>query len=113
MNIARKNDTKEIKVSKSMTAFEYPVLDSKLHGAMVKLNGRYPEKGRVVNEKCTEIGFVIRGQGKIIIENKEIEFNEGDQILIKPNERYYWEAKATLFMPCAPAWYPEQHKEVE
>ncbi len=113
MNIARKNDTKEIKVSQSMTAHEYPVMDSTIHGAVVELNGRYPEKGRVMNEKCYEIGYVVKGQGKIVVENEEIEFSEGDQILIKPNEKYYWSANATLFMPCSPAWYPEQHKEVD
>jgi mannose-6-phosphate isomerase-like protein (cupin superfamily) len=65
------------------------------------------------NEKCTEIGYVIEGSGKLVIEGEEILFQEGDQLLLKPGQRYYWEAKATMFMPCAPAWYPEQHKEVE
>ncbi len=56
-----------------MTAWEYPVLDKALHGAVIELSGRYPDTGRVVNELCT----------------------------------------TTLFMPCAPAWYTEQHREVE
>jgi len=33
--------------------------------------------------------------------------------LIEPGEKYYWEGKMTMFMPCVPAWYAEQHKEVE
>lgn len=113
MRIARKQSAKEITIGKTMTAYEYPTIDKALHGAVVKLAGRYPEQGRVVNEKCTEVGYVIAGSGKIVIEGEEISFNEGDQILIKPGEKYYWEAKATMFMPCAPAWYAEQHNEVD
>lgn len=96
-----------------MTVFEYPIMDNALHGALTELKGRYPEKGRVVNEECYEIGYIISGSGKLVIEGTEIEFREGDQLLIKPGQRYYWEANATVFMPCAPAWSAEQHKEVE
>lgn len=113
MSIARKEQAKEIRVGDTMVAYEYPVLNESLHGAVVKLNGRYPLKGRVVNEKCTEAGFVIEGSGKLVIEGEPVDFKEGDQLLIEPGQRYYWEAKATMFMPCAPAWYPEQHKEVD
>lgn len=113
MNIARKTETKETQVGNTMIVFEYPVMDHALHGAVVEFNGRYPEKGRVVNEICYEVGYVIKGSGKLIIEGNEIEFREGDQLLIKPGQRYYWEANATMFIPCTPAWSPEQHKEVE
>lgn len=96
-----------------MTAYEYPILNNTLHGAVIELTGRYPEKGRVVNEKCYEAGYVVKGSGKLFIEGEEITFEEGDQIMIKPGEKYYWDGTATLFMPTTPAWYPEQHKEVE
>lgn len=113
MNITRKNLAREIKIGRTATAYEYPIMDNAIHGAVVKINGRYPEKGRVVNEKVTELGFVIEGSGKIVIENEEINFKKDDQILIKPKQKYYWDAKATLFMPCAPVWYPEQHKQIK
>jgi len=93
--------------------FEYPVLETAIHGAVVKLSGRYPETGRVMNEKVWEIGYVVSGQGKLVVKGKEIEFSEGDQLLIRPGEKYFWEAKATLFMPCTPAWSTDQHKEVD
>lgn len=113
MHIARKKETKKIQVSDTMTAHEYPLIDASIHGAIVELNGRYPEKGRVINEKCSEIGFVIKGTGKLIVEGEEVKFKEGDQLFIKPGEKYYWIANAIIFMSCAPAWYPEQHKEVD
>jgi len=110
MNISRKKDAKEVKIG-AMTVWEYPAIDKRIHGSVVILNGRYPKKGRVVNEKVTELGFVLKGSGKIMIEEEEINFREDDQILIKPKQKYYWDAKATLFMPCTPAWYPKQHKQ--
>lgn len=113
MTITQKNQAKIIKISKTATAYEYPIMDNAIHGAVIEINGRYPEKGRVVNEKVTELGFVIEGSGKIVIENKEINFEKYDQILIKPKQKYYWFAKATLFMACSPAWYPSQHKQVK
>jgi mannose-6-phosphate isomerase-like protein (cupin superfamily) len=113
MNIAHKKQAKEIIISKTATAYEYPVMNNAIHGAIIEINGRYPEEERVVNEKVTELGFVIKGSGKIVIEDKEINFKKDDQIIIKPKQRYYWKAKAKLFMPCAPAWYPDQHKQVK
>jgi hypothetical protein len=34
-------------------------------------------------------------------------------ILIEPEEKYYWDGNFTLFVPCTPAWYPEQHEEID
>ena len=79
MNISRKSKVKKIIVSKTMTAYEYPVIDKSLHG----------------------------------IEEMKYEFNDGDQILIKPGKKYFWltKTKTMMFMPCTPAWYPKQHKD--
>lgn len=94
-------------------AIEYPLEDKDINGAVIELSGRYPDTGRVVNLKCKEIAYVISGSGKIVVENEEINLSEGDMILVEPGEKYFWEGKLKIFVPCAPAWYPEQHKEVE
>ena len=52
MHIARQETAQKIKISKTMTVYEYPLLDNAIHGASVKITGRYPEKGWVVNEVC-------------------------------------------------------------
>ena len=80
---------------------------------MVKLKGRYPDKGRVVNTVCKELAYITKGSGKIVVEGQEINFSSGDLILIEPGERYYWEGNFEIFSPCVPAWYPKQHQEVE
>ena len=113
MKIVRKNETKEFKNSDQCTAIEYPLGDKDINGAVIKLNGRYPEKGRTVNTKVKEMAYVIRGRGKIVVEGKEYSLNVGDFVLIDANERYFWEGDLEMFVPCVPAWYPEQHQEVE
>lgn len=113
MRISRKEEASKIEVGDTMVVHEYAPMSEKIHGALVELNGRYPKQGRVVNEVCAELAYVIKGSGKLIIEDDEIEFEEGDQMLIDPGEKYYWIANATMFMLCSPAWYPDQHRGVE
>jgi mannose-6-phosphate isomerase-like protein (cupin superfamily) len=93
--------------------FRIPPGDKDINGAVIELNGRYPDKGSVVNLKCKELAYVIKGSGKLVVEDKEIKLNEGDLVLIEPGEKYYWEGRMTMFMPCSPAWYPKQHMEVK
>lgn len=112
MKIIRKNQTKEFKNSDQCMGVEYPLDDKDINGATAKINGRYPDKNRVVNTKCKELAYVISGSGKVVVESKEYLFNVGDVILIAPGEKYYWEGNFEIFMSCTSAWYPEQHQEV-
>lgn len=113
MKVVYKNQTKKFKNSGVCTAIEYPMDDKDINGAVVKLKGRYPDKGRVVNEKCKELAYIIKGSGGVFVEGKEIKLKKGDLILIEPGEKYYWKGKITMFVPCTPAWNPEQHKEIK
>jgi mannose-6-phosphate isomerase-like protein (cupin superfamily) len=88
-------------------------MDKDINVAYVEIRGRYPDKGRVTNEVCKEMAYITEGKGKIVVEGEEIELNELDLILLEPGERYYWEGNLKMVVPCTPAWYPEQHKEVE
>jgi len=113
MKIVRKNQTKEFKNSDFFTAIEFPLGDKDMNGAVVKINGRGPDKNKVVNLKCKELAYIIHGSGRIIVGNTETKLNAGDLILIEAGEPYYWEGNLEMFVPCVPAWYPQQHKEVE
>lgn len=100
------------RVTPNCIAIEYPNGDKDIWGAIIKLTGRYPEKGRTVNLKCKELVYFIEGKGKLVINDKEVKVKKGDQLVIDVGEKYYWEGKFVMFVPCTPAWYPEQHKEV-
>ena len=113
MKLINKEETSKYKNSNNCIATEYPMNDKDINIAIIDITGRYPTKGRVVNNKCKEIVYVIKGKGKVFVDNKEISLEKGDMILIEPKEKYYWDGNFTLFVPCTPAWYPEQHEEVD
>ena len=113
MKIIKKEQTKVVQNSKGCVAIEYPSNDKDINGAVIKLSGREPDKGRAVNLECKELAYVMKGSGRVVIEDNEIELNEGDLAIIEPGEKFYWEGEMEMFMPCAPAWHPEQYKKVE
>jgi mannose-6-phosphate isomerase-like protein (cupin superfamily) len=113
MKIIHENQTEKFKNSDTCIATEYPLGDKDINVAFVEVSERYPAKGRVTNEKCKELAYIMEGSGKIVVEGKEIELNEKDLILLEPGESYYWEGNMKMLVSCAPAWHPEQHKEVE
>ena len=113
MKIVHKNEAEIHKNSGACTAIEYPLGDKDINGAVIKLNGRYPDKERTVNLECKELAYIIKGSGILVIEGEEIKLNEGDLVLIEMGEKFFWEGNMKIFVPCTPAWHPEQHKEVE
>lgn len=83
-----------------------------MNGAVIELNGRYPDVGWVTNLKCKELVYIMRGTGKLIIDENEAFLSEGDMVLILPGEKYFWEGSMTLFTASTPAWTIEQHRHV-
>ena len=113
MQITTKSQRKEFKNGDYCIAFEYPREDKNINGAVIKLSGRYPDKGWAANEVCKEMGYIISGSGKLVVEDKEYELTAGDLVLINPGEKFYWQGDMEIFMPCAPAWSPNQYKTVK
>jgi mannose-6-phosphate isomerase-like protein (cupin superfamily) len=111
MKIAYKNQTSKFENNKDCSVTNYPLGNKDIDGCIIELDGRYPSVGRVFNEKCKELFFIINGSGKLIIENKEIILNKEDLILVEAGEKYYWKGKMKMFVSCKPSWYPEQHKK--
>lgn len=113
MEIVHREQTKEFKNSDVCIATEYPVSDKDINVALVVITGRYPERGRVMNEVCKEMAYIMEGRGKIVVEGETVELKEHDLILLQPGERFYWEGSLKMLVPCTPAWFASQHKEVE
>jgi len=91
MKIAKKIDRKEFKNGNFCTAYEYPINDAAIDGAVIELTGRYPEEGLAQNLISKEMAYVVDGGGKVIVEGVEYPVNEGDIVLIEPGEKFYWE----------------------
>jgi mannose-6-phosphate isomerase-like protein (cupin superfamily) len=112
VKIVRKQEAKSYQNNGFCIAVEYSTGDKDISVALIELTGRYPSKGTVLNERCKELAYVIKGSGKLVLNNKAFSLAEGDLVSISPGEKYFWDGNMTLLMPCAPAWYPKQHKEI-
>lgn len=112
MKLVKKSQTKRLENSDKCIAYEYPLKDKNLNGAVIVISGRYPDKGCVMNEVCKELVFVLSGSVKLNVEGKDVTLERGDEALIEPGERYYWDGKCKLFIVCTPAWFLKQHREV-
>lgn len=83
-----------------------------MNGALITVNGRYPATGYVTNEVCSELAFVVRGNGKVCTADETIAFELHDSVWLQPGEKFYWQGDFDIYTVCTPAFYPEQHKEV-
>lgn len=113
MKFVAKSQAKKHTNSPTCVAYEYSVGDATIDAAVGVIRGRYPEKGYVVNEVCRELVYVISGVGTLTTHTASTDLAPGDMALLNPGEAYFFTGtELTILMPCAPAWYPEQHKEV-
>jgi mannose-6-phosphate isomerase-like protein (cupin superfamily) len=100
--------------SKICYGIEYQFASTDLNVAVITVNGRYPAEGHLVNEVCNEVGYVLSGSGTIGVDEQVHALNPGDAVFVNPGERFYWEGDhMKMVVPCSPAFYPEQHKEVD
>ena len=110
MKVVKKNEIVRFEHGPTCAANEYPINDKDINVAVIELSGRYPEKGFAMNEISKELAYVMEGFGKIVVDGDEINVSESDLVIVNPGEKFYWEGKMKLFMPCVPAWSPQQYK---
>ena len=106
------SDAQKFENAATCFGFEANFDDAPLNGALITVNGRYPEKGFVMNEVCSELAFVVRGNGKVCTASETIEFTLHDSVFLQPGEKFYWEGDFDIYTICSPAFYPEQHQVV-
>ncbi len=98
--------------SPNCTVYEYPMQNSELNIGVAEITHRYPEQGYALNHHCSEMGYVLKGSGKLVTETTTVELAIGDAVYIPRGEKFYWEGTLTLLLPATPAWYPEQHENI-
>ncbi len=113
MELVRRAEARQFRNGEHCVAHEYPLSDADINGAVVELTGRYPTQGYVVNDVCKELALVLEGGGRLhTSDDRTVELESGDLVLLLPGEEYCFEGRMTLFVPSSPAWYPEQHRTV-
>ena len=109
-----KEASQEKQNSPECTVREYPFPNTNIWIAKVKIDGRYPSKGNVVNEACDVICYILSGTGVITTDKWTYHVKEWDSVLLEKWSPYSVEGE-NLFvcLSSAPAWYFEQYKEIE
>lgn len=114
MKVIKKENAANGANSELCKTIEYSFGDKDIDLGIATITGRYPDKDYCVNLVSKELIYVLEGSGKLCFEDKIVEFNVGDSILIDNNEKYYWETDyCKVTMSCTPAWTEEQHKLVK
>jgi mannose-6-phosphate isomerase-like protein (cupin superfamily) len=112
--LTKKSQSKEIKNSVDCTVWEYKLPSKLFSFATTKINGRYPDKGSVINTDCEEIYYVISGTGTVHSERGNFKLATGDLYFFEAREKYWVEGKNLfLVLVNAPPWFPEQHKAMD
>ena len=97
----------------SVTAHEYPSQNKNISGGYVEIKGRHPSEGYICNKSCTELVFIIEGSATLTTEKESNILSKGDQVIINPGERYYWDGDCVAFVPATPPWTPEQTENIK
>lgn len=113
MKFLKSEESERFERSLACTVTEYPLGDKDIDCCVVEIDGRYPDKGYALNKECKELIYVMSGSGTLTINETEVEFSEGDVVIIDKGETYFWDARCKVLMPCTPAWYPEQYENVD
>lgn len=114
MKYLKEKDTEKFEKGKSTVTFEYPLGEEDINIGFATIKGRMPESGYCYNEKCKELIYITKGIGTFyLLSGEEVAFKEKDVILIDIGDAYYFEGDFEMTMSCTPAWYPEQHIQIE
>ena len=112
MEIVKENQKRTLHPLPSLTVYEYDMHEPSIGGGTALLQGRYPEKGFVTNEKTKELVYILSGEGKLLTPDREIELSAGDMVLINIGDLYAWRGNMSLHMSNTPKFDPQQHKPV-
>jgi len=110
MEHVKKQDAVKHATSLNCVVYEYPMQNDEMNIAVAEISGRYPEQGHALNHECCEMGYVVKGSGKLVTETGEASLGTGDVVYIPRSEKFYWEGSMTVVLSCSPAWHPAQHE---
>ena len=109
MEHVKKHAAVKKEISPQCTVYEYPMTNSEMNLAVAEITHRYPDSGYAINHKSSEMGYVLKGSGKLVTETHSVSLSAGDVVYIPRGEKYYWDGAITVVLPATPAWHPEQH----
>ena len=112
MIVSKANDVQPFENSPACKGVSYDGTGDDIDGAMITIDGRYPDSGFLVNETCKELVYVTSGDGRLLSRGGALTFSAGDVIFIDNGEEFAWEGTFVGFFATTPRFDPKQHKEV-
>ena len=109
MQIVKKNNKIAHKSHGNTQVDEYYMDNKTIDLCVVHINGRAPEKGRIVNTDFSCVCYLLDGTGKFCGQ----EITKGDAFNILSNEPYWFEGNFSMTMCGTPAWNPKQNKVID
>lgn len=83
-------------------------------GRMV-VKGRHPKKKNqfILEHDCQFVVYVIKGKGKIFAGDDTFSVRVGDVVFVPKENKFAVEGDLEYITVDVPAFYPEQHEEIE
>lgn len=113
MIISKANKAQPFENSPVCSGVSYGGTGEDIDGAVITVNGRYPESGFLVNERSKELVYVTLGSGSLLSRNGSEPFAQGDVVFVDNGEEFAWDGNFEGFFATTPRFDPSQHKEVE
>ena len=103
---------RRIAVAPEFTILEYgPLGDGIANGTVAHIAGRYPLAGWGMNILCDELVYVVSGTGTLETPTGQTSLQPGDIAFVPKGQKIAWRGdNLVVFIPCVPAWHPEQHQ---
>ena len=104
-----------VKPNKNTTVYSYPSGNKTISVALIKVNWRHPdgEGEYFIETQCNVLFYLLKGKGKVIIENQIFELEPEDTISIDSGKKYYIEGNLEYLAATSPAYFPEQNRIVK
>lgn len=113
MKIVKKSQSQEFKNGSNCAVYEYPMGDNAINGAVVKLKGRYPDKGSSVNTVCKLMAYIVDGGGAIFVDGKKQKSRKATWSLSNRTKNITGKAKWNCLCPALRPGPLEQYKVIE
>lgn len=111
--LIKKENTCKKENSPSCTVWEYDFWNQELWFAIIEINGRFPDIGKVINHESNELFYVFEGKWIIHHETWNFEINPWDSFFCEKGKRYWieWE-KLKASASNSPARYLQQFENI-
>lgn len=112
MIVSKANTAVPFENSPACEGVSYGGTGEDIDGALIRVDGRYPDSGFLVNEQSKELVYITSGSGRLLARDGGHDFTSGDVIFIDNREEFAWSGTFEGFFATSPRFDPTQHREV-